>query len=263
MKDRDRLRELLEAEHVGQHTDALLEASQSSIRLDLRPSTSQHPHVGSSRFGGLPDLPHGVAWPTYKDGRPLDFVAQMKLDEAAPHDSEHLLPKKGWLWFFVLGMYDDSRKKEPDYLSVCQVLFFDGDPKKLEPRTMPPSYERWWKGRKVSRAFKPCDIRFERMLTLRSIKVPPSDKVAVDRAMTEYNSPSDGYRPGVVSPAAEHQLLGHAVPDEETKDVLLFHCNGHREAEMSWGDAGLLYFWISPTALAKHAFDEARSEYVG
>lgn len=257
MKDRDRLRELLEAEHVGQHLRALLDASCSAVRLDLRPS--KHPQVGTSRLGGLPDLPRGVAWPTYKDGRPLDFVAQIKLDEVARHDESHSLPNKGWLWFFVLGMYDDNRKKEPDYLSVCQVLFFEGDAKALEPRALPPSYERWWQGRKVTHPFKPCDIRFEPMLTLQTITVPPKDKPALNRVLVEYESPSDPRGGG--SPAAEHRLLGHGRPP--LTDVLLFHCNGHREAEMSWGDAGRLDFWIPQAALAKRAFGETRSEYVG
>jgi hypothetical protein len=152
------------------------------------------PHVGTSRLGGLPDLPHGVVWPTYKDGRPLDFVAQMKLDEVARHDANHSLPSKGWLSFFVLGMYDDNRKKEPDYLSVCQVLFFEGDAKALEPRALPSSYERWWQGRKVSHPFKPCDIRFETMLTLHPVAVPTKDKPAIARVLVAYESPSDPAR---------------------------------------------------------------------
>ncbi len=262
MKDRDRLREVLEAEHVGQYLDVLVDASCNAIRFDLQPS--KHSRVGGSRLGGLPDLPPGAVWPTYKDGRPLDFIAQVKLDDVARHDTGHVLPKKGWLWFFVLGMYDDSRKKEPDYLSVCRVLFFEGDVKKLAPAAVPPTYERWWKGRKVNRPFKPCDIQFEPMMTLRAIDVPPKDKSALSRAILEYDSPRDGYRAGVISPAAELHLLGSQDEEEAlSKGVLLFHCNGHRESEMSWGDAGLLYFWISETALTKHAFDEARSEYVG
>lgn len=56
--------------------------------------------VGVSRYGGCPDLPTGVTWPT--DGKaPLMFVAQFALAEVGPFDVDGRLPRDGLLSFFV------------------------------------------------------------------------------------------------------------------------------------------------------------------
>lgn len=55
--------------------------------------------VGCSRFGGLPDVPPGSAWPHWGD-RPLGFLAQIRCEELAACDSAHLLPASGILYFF-------------------------------------------------------------------------------------------------------------------------------------------------------------------
>lgn len=64
--------------------------------------------VGQSRYGGQPDVPADFIWPRYtgKDyeglvaERPLSFMAQINLAEAAEFDKDGLLPKKGLLSFF-------------------------------------------------------------------------------------------------------------------------------------------------------------------
>ena len=78
----------------------------NSIMLDIGEEKSYTPC--QTRFGGLPDVPTGFAWPTCEgkedDGtvktRPLSFLAQFNCEEVAKYDTEHLLPKKGLLSFF-------------------------------------------------------------------------------------------------------------------------------------------------------------------
>lgn len=58
---------------------------------------------GSSRAGGDPDLPPGMAWPAVESkGQqgPMTFVAQLDLAAIAPHDPTGLLPDAGLLLFF-------------------------------------------------------------------------------------------------------------------------------------------------------------------
>lgn len=75
--------------------------------------------VGSSRIGGLPDLPLGLAWPTNVLGERLHFAAQFDCC-SLPHVSELPLPSHGWLCVFV----ENSDRQLP---MPCTVLYFDGD----------------------------------------------------------------------------------------------------------------------------------------
>ena len=74
---------------------ALAALAQTSVRVTTRRFPASDLPLGSSRFGGSPDLPPGFAWPT-RDGRPLTFIAQINLTEAQAPD----LPRSGSLLFF-------------------------------------------------------------------------------------------------------------------------------------------------------------------
>ncbi len=64
----------------------------------LEPSEEEYP-LGVSRFGGLPDLPVGVAWPNCEAG-PIPFLAQVNLSELPSSPGRELLPERGLLSFF-------------------------------------------------------------------------------------------------------------------------------------------------------------------
>jgi hypothetical protein len=55
--------------------------------------------LGSSKFGGRPDLPESFAWPEGPFG-PIPFLAQVRCSEAAQFDAEGVLPQNGVLYFF-------------------------------------------------------------------------------------------------------------------------------------------------------------------
>ncbi len=56
-------------------------------------------HLGDSKFGGLPDLPQGMAWPR-EAGIPLAFIMQLNLAQLAEYDRLHELPPTGMLYIF-------------------------------------------------------------------------------------------------------------------------------------------------------------------
>ena len=56
--------------------------------------------VGNSRAGGEPDLPSGMEWPRMRNGKPMTFIAQINLQEAAGADAAGPLPCRGMLYFF-------------------------------------------------------------------------------------------------------------------------------------------------------------------
>ena len=93
---------------------ALAEAMKGCLRIQYHPGEKPS-RIGASKFGGRPHLPAGFAWPWYHgetlyyDGknftkvpvhRPLSFLCQIDLAEAAPLDKTRLLPKSGLLSFF-------------------------------------------------------------------------------------------------------------------------------------------------------------------
>ncbi|MCX5746602.1 MAG: YwqG family protein [Proteobacteria bacterium] len=77
-----------------------------AIRLTLK--TVKRPVAGVvTRFGGDPDLPPGLAWPTHGK-TPLAFLAQFRLDELAKLDLERKLPRRGVLAVFAHLAHTDG-----------------------------------------------------------------------------------------------------------------------------------------------------------
>lgn len=79
----------------------------NSLRLHV--GGKVEPAVGSTHFGGVPDVPEDFVWPVFETAsyddeeikpRPLAFLAQFSCAELAPLDEEGLLPKTGVLSFF-------------------------------------------------------------------------------------------------------------------------------------------------------------------
>ncbi len=98
----------------------------NSIRLKTSQSAEKLP-VGSSRFLGNPDVWEGFRWPSITvDGEEYDlsFLCQINCAEAAPYDTDHILPKTGMLYFF----YDlDEMPWEPSDPNAARVIYYDGD----------------------------------------------------------------------------------------------------------------------------------------
>lgn len=99
-------------------------ARQNQKRLDsLR--------LGGSRFGGAPDLPPELVWPTFR-GKKLPFLAQIDLAELP----KSILPSDGWL--YVFGLYHDDYDSRP-----VVVLHYRGTRENLV-RVGQPAREKIW-----------------------------------------------------------------------------------------------------------------------
>src|SRR5664280_1757636 len=79
--------------------------------------------AASSRIGGNPLLPPQLRWP-HRDGAPLSFLAQVRLEEVAPYDVEGALPPSGLLLFFYGGA-EDAWGFDPDDRLSWRVLLVD------------------------------------------------------------------------------------------------------------------------------------------
>jgi hypothetical protein len=66
----------------------------------LLPDIDKGVPLGTSRYGGWPDLPESVQWP-FAQSRPMAFIAQINLAEAHAAQPGLQLPKSGLLSFFI------------------------------------------------------------------------------------------------------------------------------------------------------------------
>jgi hypothetical protein len=83
--------------------------------------------VGSSRFGGIPDLPRDCPWPEL-DGELMTFIAQINLADVSRVRSP--LPRKGRLYFFVGEVHT--------LCTVTEVIYSDVHGARLTPTPPPP-----------------------------------------------------------------------------------------------------------------------------
>jgi hypothetical protein len=272
---RARLRSLLETADLSKHAAAILACAKPGVALRLRRMDESDLAVGVSRFGGRPDLPPGTPWPTRVEKktrdnperlRPLDFVAQFRLEEIAPLDEAGLLPKSGLLSFFVLGDYDADSSTEPDYLSVCKVIHTAAG-KKLERTSPPASLERTWNGERITDPYLAHAVEAFPILTL-----PPADNRPFEKRLTPaerdrwfeaVDQPFEAWRRTLFPGARGTHLLGYRSrdTDREPQEILFFQCETDLSTQMRWGDADFLYYWITPKALAKADFDAVTSNY--
>lgn len=82
--------------------------SMAKNSIELKIQENEVYQLGTTRFGGQPDVPSDFIWPTYMGEsydhvvkeRPLSFLAQFNCADFAKYDTEHLLPDHGLLSFF-------------------------------------------------------------------------------------------------------------------------------------------------------------------
>ena len=138
-----------ERERVRREVTAFFERTQRrEIAISHHPAQEKLP-VGASKFYGTPDLPADFDWPHYKGtdfegvtkNRPLAFLAQINLGEAAPYDRTGLLPKTGVLSFFyeTVSMEWGFELKSEGYARVYYFPETEG----LVPTQIPEETKEW------------------------------------------------------------------------------------------------------------------------
>ncbi|MGI5183802.1 DUF1963 domain-containing protein [Dactylosporangium sp. CA-152071] len=97
--------EVDEAELAALYTtlDADVAAAVASFELPsvrIQPTEACDADAAVTRFGGVPLVGMGFAWPTKDDGRPLSLIGQWRCDELNRWIGEQLLPADSLLCFF-------------------------------------------------------------------------------------------------------------------------------------------------------------------
>lgn len=275
------LREQIDARlpRVAAQLQALV---RNSIRIQTTPARDEALlPPGTSKIGGLPDLPEDAAWPEW-NGEPLAFIAQFSLEEIAPFDIERLLPPTGMLYFFYEAR-QETWGDRPEDKGSARCIYYDGDTARLKRTPFPETLHEW------GRDYPPCRLQFSSEASL-----PGNQSLYIDRLnLTEEEVAAyDGLIAWMKGPDADfggHRLLGYpqavqnddmeeecalatggistASPDayqtEEAKALkktapqwrLLLQVDSDNNAGLTWGDAGLIYYWTKTEDLARRDFD--------
>ncbi|MFI9809068.1 YwqG family protein [Streptomyces sp. NPDC052301] len=271
----DRLR-LLARTHLPEHL------AQRWIGL-LRPSLRLHGHTGTptatvvGRLGGLPRLPDDEPWPVWQGHGPLAFVASLDCGLLPSADLDIALPSDGTLAFFYFdGQLDDGcavvDPGDPDSWGGARVLYIPAHvpvAERAAPRGIRPSPEVRLTAHLETTAPQP-----HHPVVSRAFASTPDDHRARHR---DFEEALWNFFEGT-----EHRVGGYATPvqgevelevargalgsppwddpriDEEAlRWVLLAQFDTDDDADMMWGDCGVLYWLIRPEDLARRRFDRA------
>ncbi len=243
-----------------------------SIRLTAA-SASHDVKLGSSKLGGTPDLPEGTMWPQC-NGVPMALLAQLRLQDLNPYDTDGWLPKSGILYFFYEAK-DQVWGFDPKDRGHWSVIYHDGDLEKLRP-TKPPA------GLPEECRFQPCELGFHNEITL-----PSWDSQEVDRLKLSEKEGDTYINLLDAGVGSSHRMFGH--PDQVQGDMtlecqlvshgistgspegfadprraalekgaddwkLLLQVDSDAELGTMWGDSGRIYFWIRDQDLKKRDF---------
>lgn len=222
--------------------------------------------IAASRFGGVPDMPEGVDWPT-RDDVPMEFVAQINLEDIAEHDAENILPHNGSLLFFYNSQWL-TYDQDDDY-SCCSVIWHQGDNKELV-RTPPPSIS--WQG-EYDEGPRPAPFvhgvatlsfsRFEMLPGGVSPFTPP--KTELGEIWQDFTCSYSN----VLYPATESYTANHLLGYVDAQDYVDAHKHGKEDrcllqidsddsAQFQWGDCDRLYFMLTKKQLAARNFSKTR-----
>ena len=266
----------------------LKQTLRNSIRLDIGGKADAA--VGTTRFGGKPDLPKDFEWCYYEgegcDGeikkRPLSFIAQFNLEEITKYDTEKLLPEKGLLSFF----YDTDTMRwgyDPEDEGCAKVYYFE-DISCLAPKDFPEDLDEFFRypaiGIKVKREdsyqdyadfllqkdkLTECWDDYDRAASSLKINTPDTSSkllgwadIIQDNMTMECELVSRGYYLGKgwdeVTPRDRQEAEQSSLKDW----LLLFQLDSVFEGdfELMFGDCGRIYYYIKKEDLAAGRFDK-------
>ena len=109
-----------------------LQLARPALRMVKKKAKDAQRPIGTSKIGGLPDLPKGYAWPKGKECRAIynddtkgvdqlaGFLAQVNFADIAHTQATKDLPKEGLLSFFA---FQDIENDNPDVIGAKAVFF--------------------------------------------------------------------------------------------------------------------------------------------
>mgnify|MGYP001286141600 CR=1 FL=1 len=253
---------------------------QEALRLEAIPIEENLIPVGTSKLGGLPDLPRMFEWPSW-NGKPLGFITQINLAELPKFDFLKTLPLSGLLSFFY-SAEQETWGFYPSDKGSWKVVFFT-EVSNLERRNFPLNLTGDGK-------YKSCSLKFHHSITF-----PPWESTSIQELSLTREEEDHYFEFGeklqeYLREDTEfvHRLLGYPIQiqgdmqiqcqllsngwntgDPETyrnplaKKLyerandwqLLLQIDSDQAAGMTWGDVGRIYYWIRKEDLQAANFD--------
>ncbi|MFE1177165.1 YwqG family protein [Streptomyces sp. NPDC058773] len=246
-----------------------------SLRLERSTDPGTDRVVG--RLGGLPELPEGEEWPVWEGNGPLSFITAIDcagLPSTAPGSA---LPPDGTLAFFYFdGQLDDGTAlvmpDEPDTWAGARVLYVPADVP-TTTRTAPEGIEAYPEVPLTARVESTAPYPGHPSVHREFGSLPDGHALwseGFQDALWDHFRGTEhrlGGHPNPVQDAVETEVARGAlgtppwddprIKDEALRWVLLAQIDTDHDADMMWGDAGVLYWLIRPEDLAERRFDRA------
>ena len=233
------IRKVIAGSDLAGEAEAIMACVRPAVRMHVTRTEMADLARGASRLGGQPDLPADLHWPANpgNDARPLEFLAQIDLAEAARVCRLPDLPDTGWLVVFY-DLDDSPWGYSASDEGGWRVLYFSGAAEKLI-RARPADG-------KVE-IFQPCALCFEREDCLPDIQGATKDFGPRDRGEWDrWWKLQQRLKRQTGEPL--HRLGGYpslvqSGVDDDNWEFLLHLDTDEEGPGWMWGDAGRIYYW--------------------
>ncbi|CAH2717328.1 hypothetical protein BACCIP111895_04520 [Neobacillus rhizosphaerae] len=269
--------QLLEEFDLLHKKKEISQAMKSAIGIRAMQESEENIPIGTSKLGGLPDLPPHFEFPKYHHGY-LSFLGQINLSEAKPFDVDHILPDQGILYFFY-DIIEQPWGFEKEDNGSFKVLYFKGDLSELTRTDYPEPIDdysplkafkvKFYQHQTVSEDPEGLELNeeeSENFLEFRSQAMQPSkdDHLLPAHYMLgePLNIQNDVFEEMVYySNENKYGTNGwqsnHREIRARSKElVLLFQMDSDDDLDVMWGDAGILYFCIHKDDLKNKRFEK-------
>jgi hypothetical protein len=263
----ERVRESAFAAGFGAIADQLAAATRPTIVVERERIPGMPRALGTTRFGGRPDLPADARWPRCR-GRAQSFLGQVRLRDL-PRSARPLRRHGGRLLFFTAVEYEVPEERiNAMWAGDCSAVIH-AQPGATLRRTPPP------RGRPVMR-LRPAIMRFKTRPDIPDeqldddLLAPPLQDLSVGERWEPYMNLRFGLRWGADWRAREHRLLGYVDqpngydggcyprtnrPREPWRHLFTIGWDGSLRFRVA--DGGRLQLAISPEDLRRGRFDRA------
>ncbi|MEM9101980.1 MAG: YwqG family protein [Pseudomonadota bacterium] len=200
--------------------------------------------LGTSKLGGLPDLPANQTWPQAPNGQYLNFIGQFNLGEMPIHLDG---PKEGMLYIFLGEVYSYNDK-------YPHVIFSNELPQK---NSFCPQPENMFSPT-VTEGLVECAVEYSKGLSILNMKdlakaegYDEFEKQCINIKNSSVNDDVIGQTLQWINPEDYGSYLGALFTGfglcKYPKSCRQLLCiPSFLEAKVLWGDAGWLAFYIMP-----------------